>query len=112
MEAPITERRAHLRVETPCPVSLFDTRGQQFAEARAENVSDGGLFVVTPIETIPKFGSELQVAFKLPRSTANTFMYEKVKCKAKVTRHQPLVDTDQAGVALKFSQPLELMLEM
>ena len=97
----------------PCPVSLIGPAGREVADARVENVSDGGLFVVTPIEALPRFGSELDVTLRLPRATANTFMYEEVRCKAKVTRHQPLIDGNQtAGVGLQFTKPIDLMLEM
>jgi len=97
----------------PCPVCLIGPEGKEIPAARVENVSDGGLFAVAPIEALPRFGSELEVTLRLPRATANSFMYEEVRRKAKVTRHQPLVDGNQtAGVALQFTKPIDLMLEV
>jgi len=112
MTTPISERRSHIRVEMPCPVSLTCPGGKDLPDARVENVSDGGLFAVAPIEALPQFGSELDVKLRLPRSTPNSFMYEEVRCKATVTRHQPLVGGNQtAGIALRFTKPMDLMLE-
>jgi len=106
------ERRSHRRYDSQGPVSLVDAEGRRFHGAYMKNVSEGGLFFTTPIHSLPAFGSDLEVVFTIPRSTPNTRMIEEFIAKAKVTRHQPMVDGNHAGVALQFHQPVELMLDV
>ncbi len=106
------ERRKHRRAELRCPVTLRDTEGNALAKARAENVSDGGVFLSIPINSLPHFGIELDVSFSVPRTTPNTYMLEEFNCKARIVRHQPMVNCDQAGMGLQFVEAQELMLEV
>jgi hypothetical protein len=111
MSAPGVERRAHKRFESTGPVTMVDPSGKRIAGARLANVSDGGVFVTTPIDSLPVFGCELEVSFRIPRSTANTYMLEAVRATGKVSRQQPMRDGDNVGVAIRFAEPLELMIE-
>ncbi len=106
------ERRKHRRAKLPCPLILRDRDGNVLAKTRAENISDGGVFLTMPIDSLPRFGNELNLSFSVPRSTPNTYMLEEFKCRGKVVRQQPLTDTDRAGMGLQFNKPLPLMLEV
>jgi len=112
MTAPSRERRAYRRFESHGPVALIDPQGKQLPGTRMENVSDGGIFLTAPIDSLPPFGGEFDIKFKIPRTTPNTYMLEEVKTSAKVIRQQPMLDGDQIGVGLRFRQPLELMIEV
>ena len=112
MAMPNKERRKYRRTDLVCPITLRDRDGNVLAKTRAENVSDGGVFLTMPIDSLPRFGNELDLSLSVPRSTPNTYMLEEFKCKGKVVRQQPLVDTDRAGMGLKFDKPLPLMLEV
>ena len=91
---------------------VIDTEGNILHKTKSENLSDGGVFLTIPINALPNFGAELNVCFSVPRSTPNTYMFEEVSCKAKVVRHQPLVDRDLAGMGLQFTSNQNLMLEV
>ena len=106
------ERRKHRRAKVPCPLILRDREGNVLAKTRVENISDGGVFLTMPIDSLPRFGNELNLSFSVPRTTPNTYMLEEFKCRGKVVRQQPLTDTDRAGMGLQFSKPLPLMLEV
>jgi len=106
------ERRKHPRFDLSCPIRIEGDAGNALHRTRALNVSDGGVFVAVPIDALPPFGSELNVQFSVPRTTPNTYMLEEFSSRAKVVRHQPMKDSRQAGLAMRFAEPLELMLEV
>jgi hypothetical protein len=88
-----------------------DVNGNFIDDTRVGNVSDGGAFLTTPLCALPKFGTQLHVSLYVPRIMANTYTLEKFECMAKVLRHQPLKDTDRAGLALAFIPPQKLTLK-
>ena len=106
------ERRAYKRFTMPCVSEIGDVNGADGIKGKAVNLSDGGLLVAMPVETLPARDSMVRVNFSLPRSTPNTYMLEDVACKAKVIRHEPMKDDSMAGVALKFTEPVSLMIEI
>ena len=106
------ERRRHKRAELPCPLMLMNGSDELIARTRCLNICDGGVLVTVPIGSVPAFGSELHVKGSIPRTTPSTYMLEKFTCDARVVRHQPLKDEHLVAVALKFSRPLELNLEV
>lgn len=105
------ERRQCKRYALSCPVRLA-ANGQPLATSRATNVSDGGLYVVVPIAHLPRGQAKLAVTLSLPRSTPNTFMFEDVQAEAEIIRQQPMKDDSMAGMALRFTQPLDLGIEV
>jgi len=106
------ERRAHKRFAVPCCSEIADLNRDQTIKGKALNLSDGGLLMAMPIEAVPPRDSVVRVNFSLPRSTPNTYLLEDVACKAKVIRHEPMKDASLAGVALKFTEPISLMIEV
>ncbi len=111
MAAIRTERRTHQRAAVPCVITLEDSEGNVLHRTKAHNLSDGGVFLAMPIDVLPHFGAELNLSFSVPRTTSNTYMLEQFNCKARIVRHQPLVDCDTAGMGLQFTKPQDLMLE-
>ena len=112
MTTPRNERRAHERYALSGPVTLVNQSGREVPGARLANVSDGGMFVTTPVEHLPAFGSTVEAVFRIPRSTANTHMLEKVRASGRIARQQPMRDDGEAGVAVRFDEPLDLMIEV
>lgn len=106
------ERRKHKRHDLRCPIRLFSRGGTQVAGSKTINISDSGAFVPLPLNFLPQATEPLNVAISVPRSTANTYMLEDFACRATVTRHQPVTDKDQMGVALCFVAPLNLAIEV
>ena len=102
------EKRKHDRIELSCPLTFSD--GSQPINTQSENLSDGGAFITVSTDSLPSLGRELDVSLSIPRSTKNTFLLEEVKIQARVLRHQPMLDPSKAGLAMQFTQSLELML--
>jgi len=102
------ERRRHRRFELTCPIVVTDAQGNELLRTRTVNISDGGA-LVEPHEQAVHVGQTVGVDLHLPRSTANTFMYEQVSSEARVVRHHPLADAE--APALTFIEPLKLDLE-
>lgn len=105
-----SERRQHARHDLSCPVSIHNPGGELLFQAKTFNLSDGGMFVSAPVESLGKLGKKINISLRLPRATANTFMFEDVASHANVIRHQPLDDHALAGVALAFVKPLDLQI--
>lgn len=107
------ERRAHRRWPLNCPVALLDDQGELIARSRTDNLSDGGAYVVLPVEALPRAAGQqaLRVQISVPRTTTNTYMLEDFQARATVVRTEPLVNADQAGLALAFQAPLSLDLD-
>ena len=112
MPKKIAERRASARMALSCPVSLYDRAGDLLVRSKTVNLSDGGLLVSVPVETLGRLGESTNVALSVPRSTPTTYMLEDFACPARVVRHQPMVDEQFAGVALAFEEPQELSLQV
>jgi len=105
------ERRRFKRVTVSCPVTVFSRGGEELATGKTVDLSDGGAFVAIPMEKIETVDGPLNVAFALPRTTPNSQMIEDVACHATVLRRQPMRSDDHAGLALRFTRPLDLALE-
>jgi hypothetical protein len=106
------EHRRHKRLRLACPVTVCQSDGQDIGRTRTLNVSNGGALVSLPVDRLPPCGCELRLTVSVPRSTPNTYMLEEFRSGATVVRHQALVDERRAGVAVRFTQPLELALEV
>jgi len=104
------ERRAHKRLELACPVVAIGGDGHELFRATTCNVSDGGV-LLEPVETPVPAGQSVHVNLRVPRRTANTFMYEDFFCEAAVVRRKGARAGAGAGLALKFASPLRLDLE-
>ena len=106
------ERRRSTRMDVPCPIQVRDPRGQFEASGRTINISDGGAMLSLPVNSLPGLAKEMKVVFSVPRLTPNTRMFEQFECPATVVRHQPLTDDMLAGMAIRFTRPLDLGLEV
>jgi len=108
MSGPDPDRRQHPRFVLSCPVTVTDAAGNVLMRTRTLNVSDGGALLPAGEETI-EIGLDVGVDLNVPRSTANTFMYEPVAADARILRRQR-ANGGQA-LALAFIQPLDLDLD-
>ncbi len=107
------ERRCHKRFPLPCVARISTEGGGRDLRAKAVNISDGGMYLTVPlISPPPKRDEAVEVVFSLPRSTPNTRMLEEVRSTGRILRHQPLKNNRQARVALQFTQPLDLAVEV
>ena len=106
------ERRRHNRLKLECPVSFFTRNGQAAAKGKSLDISDGGTFVSLPAKHADRLKGRVNLTFSIPRSTENTYMLEDFACQADVLRRQPLVDKSLAGVAVAFTRPMDLGLEV
>lgn len=106
------ERRRYQRWTLACPITVYADDGEVFATGKTVNVSDGGALLV--INQSAQTGStvplSVNVQFKLPRTTANTCMFEPVATSARVVRSEPL-DSGLFSIALEFLGPIELELD-
>ena len=107
-----SEKRQHKRTELAFSFTLRGGESEVISKTKSLNISDGGALVSVPVDAVPEFGSNLHVCFSVPRKTPNTYMLEDFLCSGRVVRHQPLEDNRLVGVALEFSQPLQLALEV
>jgi c-di-GMP-binding flagellar brake protein YcgR len=106
------ERRKHKRHKLGCAVALQMRSAAEAVKSKVMDVSDGGALLTIPIKSVPRLSERVKVVLALPRSTANTYMVEEVSCDARVVRHQPMEANDVVGVALEFSPPQNLGLEV
>lgn len=106
------ERRLHTRVELSCPLEVADRHGRELFRIRTMNVSNGGLYLETPVSNLPEddLPDEVQLRLSIPRSTPNTFMLEDFTIPARILRSEPLAEGNEAGIAIQFAQPLALHL--
>ena len=105
----ISEKRQFKRMDLVCPASLHDGKGQLLVTAKATNISNSGLFMAVPRDAIKEFEKEVNLAFAVPRQTANSYMIEDFACRATIVRRET---SDEAVIlALAFQKPLPLDLE-
>ena len=107
-----SERRAHARTDVICPIALGGEAGGEKIPGRAMNLSDSGAMLTIPMDCLTGLTPDIKLTISLPRVTANTHMHEEVATEATVVRHEPMVNEDLAGVAVRFSAPLDLQLEV
>jgi len=112
MQKPAYERRRHKRLRLPCPITLYDSKGEALCASKTIDVSDGGVFLQVPLKELPGCGAKVSVALAVPRTTENTYMLEEVDADAVVVRHQPMKDETVAGIGVEFQPPRDLMLEV
>jgi c-di-GMP-binding flagellar brake protein YcgR len=108
--AVVNERRAHKRFRVTCPVVVTGGDGRELLRGRTLNLSDGGVLLAGGDAAMP-VGQTVQAAFRVPRQTANTFLYEDVSSPARVVRHEGATKGSGSAVAFQFSRPLQLELE-
>jgi hypothetical protein len=104
------ERRRHTRYAVPCPARLSAESGE--ATGKTINISDGGVLIRLPQRLLPAHGSLMDIHFRVPRSTPNTYMLEEFASPARVIRWEDAGDGAVAVVGLEFIRPLELALEV
>ena len=90
----------------------MSAEGAEATRGRVRNISDGGVLVALPQRPLPACGSQVDVNLRVPRATANTYMLEEFTCRAQVVRHQGREGSPAAMVALAFTQPVKLALEV
>ena len=106
------ERRRAQRMDLACPITVAnDEHGLQIA-GRTLDVSDSGAMISIPVKMLPKLKEKLQVKLSVPRTTPNTRMLEQFVSPATVVRHQPLVDDNYIGMAIRFAKPMGLGLKV
>jgi hypothetical protein len=108
MAAAEENRRIHPRVELTCPIEITDSEGTVLLKTRTLNISDGGA-LLEPHEDTIEIGAPVDVTMNVPRSTANTFMFEQVSSSAHIIRGQQAEHLE--SLALMFIEPLKLSLE-
>ena len=107
-----SERREYTRTDIVCAVVVRDEADSERIRGKALNLSDGGAMLAIPMHTLVELAPSLHMTVSVPRATANTRMYEEVTSEATVVRHQPMVDENIVGIAVRFSAPLDLQLEV
>ncbi len=112
MAGKTVERREHQRHPLNCPIRFYDRGGVEITHAKTTDLSDGGAFATVPIPVLSEIGEQVNVTFSVPRSTPNTYMLEEFASEARVVRQVPMQDTEHAGIALAFAEPLELEIEV
>ena len=99
------DRRTFPRFELTCPVTITDSTGKVLLKTRTLNISDGGALLEPQEETI-EIDEPVTIDMRVPRSTANTFMYEDVSSPAQIIRSQEAADLE--SYALMFIEPVKL----
>ena len=107
-----SERREHARTDVICSVIVSDEADGEQIGGKALNISDGGAMLAIPMNGLTELAPSVHVTISVPRVTDNTRMHEQVAAEATVVRHQPMVDENIAGIAVRFSAPLALQLEV
>lgn len=107
-----SERREHARTDIICSVTLTGKADSEKIRGEAINLSDCGAMFTIPMRRMADLTPNVKMKISVPRATANTHMLEQVATEATVVRHQPMVDEELAGVAVRFSTPLNLQLEV
>ena len=106
------ERRKHKRHQMSCPLSILRAGEKEPLQGKTVDLSDGGALLPIPIKVIPRVSERVRVVLAIPRTTANTYMVEEIPVEARVVRHQPMEDNSVVGIALQFSTPQDLGLEL
>ena len=112
MSAQRQERRRHKRLKLACPVSFLTRGGRLLAKGKSVDLSDGGTFVSVSPAQAKKLNGRVTLTLSVPRSTENTFMLEDFACRAEVVRRQSGSGKRAAGIAIAFTRPLDLALEV
>jgi hypothetical protein len=104
------ERRTYQRYALTCPIVICDMQGNELLRTQTVNISDGGAFLampapvdVTSAKTTP--GQQVRAEVRLPRSTTNSYLLERIDSPARVIRQ------GATGLAIMFIEPLQLHLD-
>ncbi|MCP4375800.1 MAG: PilZ domain-containing protein [bacterium] len=103
------ERRQHQRYARAYPITLFGQDGRVLTKANTSDLSHGGTYVTVDSDTIDDV-REINVSFSIPASE-ETHQVEGFATNTKVIRLDPTDDGDKVGVALQFSQQMQLPIE-
>jgi len=109
MDIGSAERRQHKRHKISCPITLFGRGGQVLAKANITDLSHGGTYVTVAPESVQDAES-LNVAFSIPNAHIS-HQLEGFAANAKVIRQEPSDQTDLVGLALQFTQQMNLPIE-
>ena len=93
-----------------CPAMFVGSTGDLLVKTHLENLSDGGAFASLPPGSFPACGSEYTMEFSVPRTTANTHMFERFTSIVRVVRHHD-EGAPTTGIALQFGETIELGLD-
>jgi hypothetical protein len=104
------EQRSRPRIDLHCPLRLFDVSGETVAVGSTENLSEGGLYAVIPVESLPGLGEQLNIELALPAPHGGRGM-RAVHAPGRVIRHEALEEFHRAGVAIRFLSSVALTLE-
>lgn len=107
-----SERREYPRKDVGCSVTVKSDSGEQYVTGRTMNMCDDGAMFTVPIAFLASLPTTVNLSFALPRETANTHMVEQVATEATIVRQEPMTDDAQAGVAVRFTMPIDLQLEV
>lgn len=107
-----SERRRFKRIDLACPIEISGHQGHFQARGRTINVSDGGVMISIPAKIVPHVKEKIKVTVSIPRITPNTRMIEKIDSLATVLRHQERPDENLSEIALRFTKPKKLELEV
>jgi hypothetical protein len=107
MQPTSVELRNFPRIDISCPITLINSYGQ-FLKAITVNVSDGGALVEMTDSPAPEIGEVVDVDMLVPLSLGQTQRYRKIRCMAKVSRHQTIGANKNVRVAIQFQHPLKL----
>ena len=104
----VIEKRRSKRLHAAWSVTVDTRSGDLIGQSKSVNISNGGLLIPLPVESLPAVGSSVKLTLSVPRFTTNTFMLEAMHTRATVLRHQPMIDDHYAGTAMRFDEPADL----
>ncbi len=103
------ERRSSVRVDARCPATVFGHTGDVLAKTRAHNISDGGMLIEIPANSVPPVDSMVNLAVSVSHTDPRGVSSESFTANARVVRHHPSADDENiAFVGLAFERCLSL----
>ena len=102
------ENRRHARSKLACPVTIYSSTGDVPATIASGDLSDGGVFIPTPVSQAPGVGSEVDLTFTVPRESSTVDCFSVT---ATVVRQDALPDKAMSGVAMRFKKTTSLQLD-
>lgn len=95
-----------------CPVSVSLDDDSPYYEGKTLNISDGGMLLSVPVDSVPSIDHKVHMRVAVPRTTPNTRMLEDFQLDAVVVRHHPMTDNSMAAVAFRFAESADMNLEV
>ena len=102
------ERRKHRRFDLEYDIQIVGDDGGTVITAMTNNISEGGLRVPLPKDSLPECGSEVQVKLTVRRT--NTGQVDLCTGRGEVIRHTTEDEYGSAELVLKFDDPIGLQL--